>query len=253
MALKLLILGGTSVGRRLAERLQHDARFAALLSFAGRTSSLHTPSLPHRVGGFGGVAGLVAFLQREGFTALIDATHPFAAQMSHHAARAAEQSGLALLRIEPKAWSEQASDRWTRVPDMEAAARALGDAPMRVFLTVGRLEVHAFARAAQHYYLVRAIDPFEPGLPRARVITARGPFLQVDEEALLRREAIDLIVSKNAGTPATYAKIEAARALSLPVIMVDRPRVPDVRQVEDIEEALAWLEQLHGSLNQRGV
>jgi precorrin-6A/cobalt-precorrin-6A reductase len=253
MGLKLLILGGTSDGRQLAERLQPDARFEALLSFAGRTKSLQAPAVRHRIGGFGGVEGLVTFLQREGMQALIDATHPFAAQMSRHAVGAAQRTKLPLLRVEPEAWRPQPGDAWTCVPDMEAAARALPREPRRVLLTVGRLEAQAFALAPQHDYLVRAVDSFDPGLPRARVITARGPFLREAEEALLRSESIDVIVSKNSGTSATYGKLEAARALGLPVIMVERPQVAETERVSSLQGALSWLEQLHGSLNQRGV
>lgn len=225
----------------LAERLASDERFAALLSFAGRTASLHVPAAAHRIGGFGGVAGLSDFLRAGTFDAMIDATHPFAAQMSANAVHAAQALGVPLLRVERPAWQQLAGDRWQEVDDMQAAASALGPTPRRVFLTIGRLEIDAFRSAVQHHYLVRAVDPFELPLPAARLISARGPFDVAAERELLQREAIEVIVSKNAGTAATYAKIEAARALALPVVMVRRPQLPAADTVSTVDEAQLWL------------
>jgi precorrin-6A/cobalt-precorrin-6A reductase len=254
MAFRVVILGGTSDGRQLAERLASDPRYAVVLSFAGRTRSLQLPCAPYRVGGFGGVQGLVDYLGQEGCQALIDATHPFAAQMSLHAARAAERTGTPLLRVECPAWRPVAEDRWLEVADMSEAVRALGQRPQRVFSSVGRLEVGAFAAAPQHHYLLRAVDEFVPDLPSFRVLAARGPF-QVDaERALFERERVQVIVSKNAGTPATYAKLEAARLLALPVVMIARPVLAPARTVATFAHALDWLEELHGaSSTRRGV
>jgi precorrin-6A/cobalt-precorrin-6A reductase len=241
MALKVLILGGTSEARRLAERLAGDARFLALLSFAGRTQSLVDPGVPHRVGGFGGVDGLVAHLRQGGYRALIDATHPFAAQMSRNAVSAAALVGVPLARLEGPAWQPLAGDRWLEARDMQHAAELLGPSPCRVFSSIGRLELDAFLAAPQHDYLIRAVDPFVPALPRARLIVARGPFELSSECALLERERIDIVVSKNSGTPSTYAKIEAARQLGVPVIMVTRPSLPPVETLPSVASALAWL------------
>jgi precorrin-6A/cobalt-precorrin-6A reductase len=254
MVLDVLVLGGTSEGRELAVRLAGDARFRVLLSFAGRTQRLADPGVPYRVGGFGGVPGLVAHLERERHHALVDATHPFAAQMSLHAARAAELSGLPLLRLEGPAWRELPGDRWLVVPSVAEAPAALGAAPRRVFSSIGRQEVGHFASAPWHDYLLRAVDPFDPPLPRARVICARGPFALPDEPALLERERIEVLVSKNSGTPSTYAKIEAARQLGIPVVMVARPLLPPVDTAPDVARALAWLAALHeASSTRRGV
>lgn len=254
MALSVLILGGTSHGRQLALRLASDGRFRALLSFAGRTEHLADPGVAHRVGGFGGIEGLVAHLGREGHHALVDATHPFAAQMSRHAARAAELAHVPLLRLEGPPWREAPGDRWRAVADVSEAPGAIGSAPQRVFLSIGRLEVGHFASAPWHDYLIRSVDAFAPPLPRARVICARGPFELSDERALLEHERIDVLVSKNAGTPSTYAKIVAARQLGLPVVMVARPSLPPVETVPDVDRALAWLSALHeASSIRRGV
>jgi len=254
MAFKVLILGGTSEGRQLAEQLALDARFAAVLSFAGRTNAVQDPGVPYRVGGFGGVPGLVACLRRERYEALIDATHPFARHMSAHAVEAAELTTVPLLRVEGPAWSPIQGDRWTLVTDMEHARLALGERKRRVFLSVGRLEIGAFRAAPQHDYLIRAVDDFDPELPRARVLAARGPFDIEAEQALFERERIEVIVSKNAGTAATSAKLVAARRLGLPVIMVERPFLPEAATVATFEPALAWLHALHeASLQRRGV
>lgn len=197
---------------------------------------------------------MAAFLRAEGFAALVDTTHPYAARMSAHAVAAAHLTGTPLLRLERPPWREREGDRWTHVSDMEQAARALGSEQKRVFLTVGRQETPVFACAPQHDYLVRAIDDFAHGLPHARLLLARGPFALPDERALLERERIELVVSKNAGTPATYPKIEAARQLGIPVIMVARPQVPEAREVTTLADVVAWLAELHGaSASLRGV
>ncbi len=244
MAFRVVILGGTSEGRLLSEQLAGDDGFSVVLSFAGRTRSLQPPRAPYRVGGFGGVPGLIEYLRAERCAALVDATHPFAAQMSRHAAQAAALTGVALLRVECPPWQPVQGDRWIEVPDMAAAARALGERPLRVFSSIGRQEVAAFRAAPQHEYLLRAVDDFDPGLPRARVLAARGPFELQGELELLARERIDIIVSKNAGTAATYAKLAAARALQLPVVMVVRPALPVVPTVAKVESAASWLRAL---------
>jgi precorrin-6A/cobalt-precorrin-6A reductase len=239
--MRVLILGGTLPSRQLASRLAGDARYAPLLSFAGRTENPELPrDVPCRVGGFGGVQGLRAFLAD--FDALVDATHPFAARISANAVHAAREAQVPLVRLMRPAWPREPT--WTEVPDMQAAARALGATPRRVFLTIGRLEVGAFQLAPQHHYLVRSVDDFDPGLPHARVLTARGPFALDDERALLVRERIEVLVSKNAGTAGTVHKLHAARELELPVIMVARPQLPQAHEVSTVEQALAWL---HGS------
>jgi precorrin-6A/cobalt-precorrin-6A reductase len=242
MVFSVLILGGTSEARRLAGRLAGDARFDAMLSFAGRTDSVADPGVPYRVGGFGGAEGLCEHLRREGYRALVDATHPFAAQMSRNAAQAAERCGVPLLRLEGPPWSPVEGDRWLQVATMAEAVAALGPAPRRVLSTVGRLEVGAFAAAPWHEYVFRAVDPFEPPVPRARVIAARGPFELAAERALLERERIDVLVSKNSGTPSTHAKIAAARELGIPVVMIARPSLPAAATAPSVGLALAWLE-----------
>lgn len=239
-------MGGTNEGRRLATRLAGDARYATLLSYAGRTERLVAPDCAHRIGGFGGVEGLATFLRAHAFDALVDTTHPFAARISANAVSAAALTGTPLIRLARPSFRALPGDLWTEVGSMEAAAEALGSAPRRVFLTVGRLEIGAFGRAPQHDYLVRAIDAFETGLPRARVLAVRGPFTRKAERRLLVDERIELMVSKNSGTALTYAKLEAARELGLPVVMVQQPELPHARETQDVEGVLSWLAALHG-------
>jgi precorrin-6A/cobalt-precorrin-6A reductase len=242
--LNVLILGGTSAGRQLAELLALDERYASVVSFAGRTRELRLPETPHRIGGFGGVSGLASHLRERRVDALVDATHPFAVQISENAVRAAQLTGTPLMRLARSAWQRHPDDRWREVDDMAAAAAALGVQPRQVFLSIGRLEIAAFRVAPQHAYLIRAVDVFEPPLPRARVLAARGPFELAAERALLESEGIEVIVSKNSGTDATYAKIVAARLLGLPVIMLRQPTLAPAPEARSLAELRAWLSTL---------
>lgn len=224
--MRVLLLGGTSEASKLARLLVGERDIDCLMSFAGRTKTPLAPPVPFRVGGFGGVEGLVGFLAAQQIDVLIDATHPFAEQMSRNAASAATRAGIPLVVLSRPPWEQDRGDRWIHVPDMDAAAVALGREPVRAFLTIGRLQLSAFEAAPQHFYLVRTINAPEdlPGLPCHRVISGLGPFAVEEEETLLREERIDVIVTKNSGGEATYAKILAARRLGLPVVMVARPK-----------------------------
>jgi len=243
---RILILGGTTEARRLAERLAPRSDLDVRLSLAGRTSNPVPHPVPVRVGGFGGAGGLAQYLTTERIDRLIDATHPYAAVMSAHAAQAARRAGVPLLALRRPAWRPSAGDRWREAADTREAARTLGDQPRRVFLALGRNEIAAFVTAPQHVYLVRSVDPVEPPLavPHATYIRARGPFAEADDRALLAAHAIDVVVSKNSGGDAAYGKIAAARVLGIEVVLLRRPALPDVPGVETIEDAAAWLD--HG-------
>ncbi len=253
--MNLLLLGGTSEASALARHLAGDRRFRATLSLAGRTQNPAKAPVPQRVGGFGGIEGLARYLKDEAVDLLVDATHPYAAQMSRHAATAAARAEVPLLALRRPPWQRKPGDRWQEVADAAAAVEALGEAPRRVFLAMGRLELAAFAQAPQHAYLIRSVD--HPGvlpLPQLKVITARGPFDETEEEALLRGEAIEILVAKNSGGSATYGKIAAARRLGLPVILLQRPALPLVESVATAEEAMAWLAARHEAASaRRGV
>jgi precorrin-6A/cobalt-precorrin-6A reductase len=215
-----------------------------MLSFAGRTRSPAAPPIPFRVGGFGGIAGLKTYLIEAKVDAVIDATHPFAEQMSRNAAVACRDLALPLARLIRPAWSKQEGDRWTEVPTMEAAVRALGESARRVFLTIGGVQLAVFSAAPQHHYVVRTIDPPDAigSLPSHRLILARGPFSVADEITLMRDEGIQVLVSKNSGGAAVGGKIGAARALGIEVVMVERPPTVDVSSCETIDAILAWIE-----------
>ncbi|MHC0614485.1 cobalt-precorrin-6A reductase [Komagataeibacter oboediens] len=246
--MRVLVLGGTTEARALYGLLeQAAARFDVTVSLAGATRAPVLPRLAVRIGGFGGVDGLREWLVAHRIEAVIDATHPFAVRMSANAVQACAQAGVALLRVERPGWTPVAGDRWIRVGDMQAAARALGATPRRVLLTVGRKDLLPFHHAGAHDWLLRSVDRPDAALlpPGARVLQARGPFDVAAEDALLRTERIDVIVTKNSGGTATSAKLEAARALGLPVIMVDRPPVALAPTVADAADAMAWLKRLY--------
>ena len=242
--MNVLILGGTTEASDLARALADDPAIRAVLSLAGRTRApVLPPAVAARRGGFGGVDGLARYLRDHAVDALVDATHPFAAQMSRHALEAAELAGVRRVAIIRPAWQPQPGDNWTAVPTMPAAAQALGAPPRRVFLAVGRQELAPFAAAPWHDYLIRSIEPPDPGdlPPRARCVAARGPFEPEAERRLLRDEGIEVLVAKNAGGAAAVAKLTAARELGLPVVMVERPPAVPGPAVADAAGALAWL------------
>jgi precorrin-6A/cobalt-precorrin-6A reductase len=243
--MRLLILGGTSEASALAAALARRSDLTAVLSLAGRTAAPEVPPIPHRIGGFGGIAGLSDYLAAERMDAVVDATHPFAAQMSRHAAEACRARGLPLAAFTRPPWHPGEGDNWIEVPDMSAAVTALGSAPRSVFLTVGRLSLPAFAEAPQHRYVIRTIDVPDglDRLPNHRLIQARGPFDATAEEELMRREGAEVLVTKNSGGAATYGKMEAAGRLGLPVIVVQRPARPeDVPVLHDLYAVLDWIE-----------
>lgn len=242
--LRLLILGGTAQASALADALAPRADIAPILSLAGRTANPKVVPIPTRSGGFGGVAGMIDYLVSARIDAVVDATHPFAEQISANAAKAHVAARVPLLVFTRPPWRRQPGDRWIEVDNIEAAVDALGAAPRRVFLTQGRLQLAVFARAPQHRYLVRAIDrPVEiDALPDAKLILARGPFALEDEERLMRDERIEMLVTKNSGGHSVQPKIEAARRLGVTVVLVRRPAAPDVETVTTLADALAWIE-----------
>jgi precorrin-6A/cobalt-precorrin-6A reductase len=252
----VLILGGTSEAAALDQHLADQAPdIRAIISLAGHTVDPRPSNLPVRVGGFGGIEGLRQYLREEGIIAVIDATHPFAAIMPFNAEHACKAENVPLLAIRRESWHPQDGDKWKSVPDIEAAVTALGRVPRRVFLTIGRLDLPEFADAPQHHYLVRAIEPIGDRLPvpHVTVIQQRGPFHADDEEALMRREGIDILVSKNSGGDATAGKLVAARRLGLPVVMVERPPKPDVETVAHVDQVLPWLVAQGLFVTERGV
>jgi precorrin-6A/cobalt-precorrin-6A reductase len=251
----ILILGGTIEARLLAGHLAGRLELEVTLSLAGRTAAPMRQPVPVRIGGFGGPDGLANYLRTERVDLLVDATHPYAAMMSRNAAQAAALTGTRLVALVRPPWRPVTGDRWREVADTAEAVRALGDEPRRVFLALGRNELAPFCKAPAHYYLVRSVDPVEPPLavPHADYVLGRGPFDQATDRDLLRRYRIDVIVAKNSGGSATYGKIAAARELDIEVIMLRRPPMPDVPQVETVEAALAFIDHALTLWVARGV
>ena len=246
----ILVLGGTTEASALAGLLAARGD-AAVLSYAGRVANPKAQPIPVRVGGFGGVEGLIAYLRDNRVTHLVDATHPFAARMSANAVVAAARAGVAHIALTRPAWAPVTGDRWTRVADIESAVAALAGPARRVMLALGRMHVDAFAVQPQHDYLLRFVDAPDrpPGLPRYHLVVDRGPFDVEGDRRLMAAHGIEVVVCKNAGGSGAQAKLGAARALGLPVIMIDRPVLPARLEVHAAEDVLRWLD--HGA--DRGV
>lgn len=226
-----------------------------MVSLAGRTEAPKPLPVPTRIGGFGGAVGLADYMRNEKIDLIVDATHPFANRISANAAQAARTADVPIFALCRPGWVRQADDRWISVGSIEAAVVALGETPRRVFLSIGRQEAHHFSAAPQHDYLVRSVDPVEPALsvPQADYILASGPFTVEDETELFRQNRIDTLVTKNSGGSATYAKIEAARALGIAVIIVERQPAAGLQTVHDARTALETIVHLLSPERERGV
>lgn len=224
--MRALILGGTGEARALAKKLV-DAGWHVTSSLAGRVSEPRLPVGQVRIGGFGGPPGLAKWLLEDATEVVIDATHPFAERISASAAEAARATGLPLVALHRPPWEPVRGDEWYRVPDMAAAAELAKTRFAAPFLTVGRQQLAHFADDRDGRYLIRCVEQPTGPLPRNRtVLLSRGPFKVADERKLMRDYAVDCLVTKNSGGRLTYAKLEAARDLRKPVIMVDRPELP---------------------------
>ena len=202
-----------------------------------------TQPVPVRIGGFGGLRGLIDYLRAHRVTHLVDATHPFAATMSTYAVAAAREVGVPLMAMTRPAWEPVTGDRWTRAADIAHAVAQLAGPPRRVMLALGRMHVNAFTAQPQHHYLLRFVDAPDvpPGLPHHTLLVDRGPFAAEDDAQLMRKHAIELVMCKNAGGSGAAAKLIAARRLGLPVLMIDRPVLPPRQEVYDPHQVLAWL------------
>jgi precorrin-6A/cobalt-precorrin-6A reductase len=242
---RVLILGGTGEGAQLAARLSERVDLTVISSLAGRVSEPKLPKGQVRVGGFGGLDGLASYLVNEEIKVVVDATHPFAAKISQNAELACSRTVLPFIALLRPAWRKLAGDRWYEVPDFESAAEFVDKKMGRVFLSIGRQELGSFSECSNAWFLIRAIEePTESLPPHRRVLLRRGPFEFNEELQLLRDHSINCLVSKNSGGLATYTKIEAARSLDIPVVMIDRPIKHTVQAVETIEEAIAKLDYL---------
>ncbi|MBT6533829.1 MAG: cobalt-precorrin-6A reductase [Marinovum sp.] len=243
MSVNLLILAGTTEASQLAKQVS-AAKIKAVLSYAGRVERPKPQPLPRRIGGFGGVEGLKTYLRENSITHVVDTTHPFAVQMSQHAVDACVDLDLPLMAFSRPEWKPIAGDNWTEVEDIPAAVSALKGAKKRIMLALGRMHLEAFAKQPHHRYLLRLVDPpgKEPSLPNHDIVVCRGPFTKEGDLALMRDYNIELVVCKNAGGVASRAKLDAARTLSLPVIMIARPRLDRPRlETGSLSKVMQWL------------
>jgi precorrin-6A/cobalt-precorrin-6A reductase len=238
---RALILGGTTDASLLAAAIAR-AGCEAIYSYGGRTRTPADQLLPTRIGGFGGASGLADYLRQEGITHVVDATHPFAAEMSHNAVAACLATGTPLIALERAPWAKAPGDNWIEVADIASAVAALPERSARVFLAIGRQHIAPFGARPQHAYTLRFVDPPEGAVPfAANVIVSRGPFTLPGELEMMRARGIQWIVARNSGGDGARAKIDAARALDLPVIMIARPQLPDRLRVESVAEVMQWL------------
>lgn len=236
---RVLVLGGTAEGRELATALA-ALGVDVLTSLAGRTSRPGPVAGRVRVGGLGGAAGLAALLREEAIMAVVDATHPFARTISASAVRACTAEGVPLVRLERPGWVATDRDAWTWAASLEDAADRIDRLGSRVLLTTGRQGLGAFA-GVRAWVLVRCVTAPDPPLPASsRVLLDRGPFTLDGELALLERHAIDLVVTKDSGGDATRAKLDAARQLAIPVLLVGRGPQPVGGAVASVADAVAW-------------
>jgi len=239
---RVLLLGGTAEARALAADL-HPA-VDVVSSLAGRVPDPALPVGEVRVGGFGGVDGLRRWLRDERVAAVVDATHPFAATITANAAEACRRSGVPHVVLARPAWPR--GDAIVVASDAEAAEVVVGRSFSRVFLTTGRSGTAAFA-GVDAWFLIRAVTaPEEHLLPhRHELVLSRGPYRYADERNLLAQHGIDALVTKNSGGDMTRAKIDAAGDLGIPVVMVDRPALPDgIHAVPTVRDAAAWVRAL---------
>lgn len=242
-AKRILILGGTREARELAALLTEEG-LPVITSLAGVTENPVLPMGAVRRGGFGGAAGLANYLESAGIGPVVDATHPFAAQISAHAHEACGAVHLPLYRLERPAWRPQQGDLWTGVPSAAEAAAALPPGA-RVLLTIGRKEVAPFMARGDIGGVARMIERPPEALPQDwTLLLERPPFSVESERTLMRRHSISWLVTKNAGGAGTQAKLIAARQMGVPVIMVERPAKPVVQAFATVSQMAAELRRL---------
>lgn len=239
----LLLLAGTAEARIIAAALHQSGR-AVIASLAGVTRDAAPLAVPQRVGGFGGAAGFAQYLAQAGIRAVLDATHPYAAQISARTAAVCADLGLPYCQFLRPPWQPAQGDRWTQIAGAADAAAHIPRGSV-VFLGTGRQNLAEFANLVGRRVICRQIDPPQGDFPFAggQFLVGRPPFSVLDETALFQRLGVDVLVVKNAGGQASRAKLIAARDLGLPVLMLARPPVGDWRRVDHVDAALAWVAQ----------
>lgn len=243
--LHLLLLAGTGEAAELARALAPVPGLRVTASLAGVTRAPRPLEVPVRSGGFGGDEGFARYLAQQGVDAVLDATHPFAARISWRTARICDAAGVARAQLLRPGWTAGPGDRWTWLEREEAAADVIPPGA-RVFLATGRQTLERFANLAGRHLIVRQIDaPSDPfPFPGGEYLVGRPPFSTADEMALFRRLGIDWLVVKDAGGVASRSKLDAGRALGLPVALIRRPPQPPGLKVASVAAALDWVRGL---------
>ncbi|WP_102107796.1 cobalt-precorrin-6A reductase [Oceaniglobus roseus] len=243
--MRLLLLAGTMEARQIAAAFSSDNRIKVIASLAGATRTPRALGVPTRIGGFGGREAFAAYLERERIGAVLDATHPFAAAMSHRSADVCHEMQVPYMQFLRPAWMPGRGDHWTFLNSEEDAARHIPEGA-RVFVATGRQTLERYGNMHGRTLIVRLIDSV-PGhfpLPEGYFLPGTPPFTVEEEVALFRRQEIDWLVTKNAGGNASRAKLDAARHLGLPVAMIRRPLQPEGPKLETISAALSWVRRL---------
>ena len=241
---RVLILGGTGDSATLAREANELPDLEVIYSLAGRTRKPNLPDCEVRLGGFGGVEGLVTYLNEAEIDMVVDATHPFAATMAAHVAEACTETNIARLKYCRPAW-KQGDVSWTSVPDYASAAEQLQDMGSRIFLSIGTKDLEVFAELADKWFLIRTVEePSKPiPLDNHELLLERGPFDEGHEQTLLVMTQIDVLVSKNSGGKMA-AKLTAAHSLGIPIIMIEQPPSPAGDVVDSVEDVHEWVKKL---------
>lgn len=242
MKKNILIIGGTNEGNSLANLLK-SININYTISFAGRVKFIKNNSLNSRIGGFGGASKLSEWIIKNKISHVVDASHPFASVISLNVFNACISKNIPLIRLTRKSWEQTKNDKWINVNDYEEAANLLEREKKRVFLSIGRLNLNKFEICKQNFFLLRVVEELKetPSFPNYFTLVSKGPFNLSQEIDLLNKFQINIIISKNSGGKATKAKIEAARVLNLPVIMIARPNLPNIKEVFTIEDTFKWI------------
>ena len=258
MTNKLLILGGTHEAYSLAEYLISNFPSEKLItvnSLSGATSNPKIPAGEVRIGGFGGFCGLKNYLIDENISMVINATHPYATQISKNSNAAAKELGISYFRLSRPPWEKLSGDQWIDVPNIENAAKYLIEnkksllhnlSTLNIFLSTGIRGLHFFKKCNSYNFFVRTVDvPKDDSiLPKAKFVQERGPFFLNNEVSLFRKYSIKILITKNSGGTPTYAKIEASRKLNIPIIMIRRPIFPSSEICFSLDEAIKWISNI---------
>ena len=258
MTNKLLILGGTHEAYSLAEYLTSNfpsEKLITVSSLSGATSNPKIPAGLVKIGGFGGFLGLKNYLINENISIVVNATHPYATQISENSNAVAKEIGISYFRLSRPPWEKFCGDQWIDVPNIENAANYLIEneksllnnlSTLNIFLTTGARELNFFKKCNSYNFFVRTVDvPYNNAmLPNAKFLQERGPFLFDNEVSLFQKYSIKLLITKNSGGSPTYAKIEASRKLNIPIIMVRRPISPSSETCFSLDETIEWISNI---------